>query len=104
MFGKDESGCIHPSEIQFVLQHLPSQLEPAEIEVRNMFRHFVIKSPEDSDFRVDCLAQEMIDIVDKNKDGKISYSEFRVMLGAIPLIIPQKLPTADKQDMKDKLE
>ena len=29
----------------------------------------------------------MIDIVDKNGDGKISYSEFRVMLGAMPLII-----------------
>ena len=42
----------------------------------------------------------MIDIVDKNKDGKISYSEFRVMLGAIPLIIPQQLPTTDKQVMK----
>ena len=30
---------------------------------------------------------EMIHTVDKNGDGKISYSEFRVMLGAIPLII-----------------
>ena len=29
----------------------------------------------------------MIRTVDKNRDGKISYSEFRVMLGAIPLII-----------------
>ena len=29
----------------------------------------------------------MIDTVDKNGDGKISYSEFRVMLGAMPLII-----------------
>ena len=31
--------------------------------------------------------EEMIKIVDKNGDGKISYSEFRVMLGAIPLLI-----------------
>ena len=30
---------------------------------------------------------EMIQVVDKNKDGKISYSEFRVMLGALPLVI-----------------
>ena len=30
---------------------------------------------------------EMIRTVDKNGDGKISYSEFRVMLGAIPLLI-----------------
>ena len=30
---------------------------------------------------------EMIANVDKNGDGKISYSEFRVMLGAIPLLL-----------------
>ena len=35
------------------MKHLPSELEIEEIE-------------------------EMIEIVDKNKDGKISYSEFRV--------------------------
>ena len=29
---------------------------------------------------------EMIHTVDKNGDGKISYSEFRVMMGAHPLI------------------
>ena len=29
----------------------------------------------------------MITIVDKNGDGKISYSEFRVMMGAFPLLI-----------------
>ena len=29
----------------------------------------------------------MIKTVDKNQDGKISYCEFRVMLGANPLII-----------------
>ena len=53
VFAKDEEGCIHPDEIKFVLKHLPSDLEIEEIE-------------------------EMIEIVDKNKDGKISYSEFRV--------------------------
>ena len=53
VFSKDEEGCIHPDEIKFVLKHLPSELEPEEIE-------------------------EMIEIVDRNKDGKISYSEFRV--------------------------
>ena len=31
---------------------------------------------------------EMIHTVDKNGDGKINYSEFRVMMGAHPLIIP----------------
>lgn len=29
----------------------------------------------------------MIETVDKNGDGKISYSEFRVMMGAIPLVM-----------------
>ena len=29
----------------------------------------------------------MIHTVDRNGDGKISYSEFRVMLGAIPLLM-----------------
>ena len=33
--------------------------------------------------------EEMINIVDRNGDGKISYSEFRVMLGAFPLLIPE---------------
>ena len=31
--------------------------------------------------------EQMIETVDKNGDGKISYSEFRVMMGAIPLVI-----------------
>ena len=53
VFSKDAEGCIHPDEIKFVLRHLPSQLDTEEI-------------------------QEMIDIVDKNNDGKINYSEFRV--------------------------
>ena len=30
---------------------------------------------------------EMIETVDKNGDGKISYSEFRVMMGGIPLVM-----------------
>ena len=58
MFGKDEEGCIHPDEIKFVLSALPSELEEEEI-------------------------QEMIEIVDRNQDGKISYSEFRVREGFV---------------------
>ena len=42
--------------------NLPLQIKPAEIE-------------------------RMIRTVDKNGDGKISYSEFRVMLGAMPLVL-----------------
>ena len=28
----------------------------------------------------------MMNIIDKNDDGKISFTEFRVMLGAVPLL------------------
>ena len=31
--------------------------------------------------------EDMVKMVDKNGDGKISYSEFRVILGAIPLLL-----------------
>ena len=66
----------------------------------------------------------MIEIVDKNKDGKISYSEFRVseneelslnreasnkeliqvMLGAIPLLIPESSTSSivDKERQKNQ--
>lgn len=62
MFSKDEDGCITPDELKFVLQNVPSKICLTEIE-------------------------EMISTVDKNGDGKISYSEFRVMLGGVPLIM-----------------
>ena len=71
VFSKDEEGCIPADEMmqdpmkqelclcnfvcRFVLQHLPGKIKPAEIE-------------------------EMIKTVDKNNDGKISYSEFRVKI------------------------
>ena len=29
---------------------------------------------------------EMMDMIDRNGDGKISYTEFRVMMGANPLL------------------
>jgi len=35
---------------------------------------------------------EMIETVDKNGDGKISFSEFRVMMGGFPLLIPDDPP------------
>ena len=62
VFSKDEEGCVPADELKFVLQNLPTKIKIAEIE-------------------------EMIETVDKNGDGKISYSEFRVMMGAIPLVI-----------------
>ena len=32
---------------------------------------------------------EMIATVDRNGDGKISFSEFRVMMGGFPLIVQE---------------
>ena len=56
-------GCIPADEMKFALMHLPGKITYKEID-------------------------EMIHTVDKNGDGKISFSEFRVMMGGIPLIIP----------------
>ena len=64
--------------IRFVLKHLPGQIKPIEVE-------------------------EMIKTVDKNRDGKISYSEFRVMLGGIPLVIPGN-PARNKKSIQDEEE
>ena len=63
VFSKDDEGCITAEELKFVLTHLPGKVTYKEID-------------------------EMIRTVDKNGDGKINYSEFRVMMGAHPLIIP----------------
>ena len=57
------SGCIPADEMKFVLMHLPGKITYKEID-------------------------EMIHTVDKNGDGKISFSEFRVMMGGIPLLLP----------------
>merc|ERR1712066_373784 len=66
VFSKDNEGCITAEEFKFVLTHLPGKVTYKEID-------------------------EMIKTVDKNGDGKINYSEFRVMMGAHPLIIPAPL-------------
>jgi len=63
VFSKDNEGCITAEELKFVLTHLPGKVTYKEID-------------------------EMIKTVDKNGDGKINYSEFRVMMGAPPLLIP----------------
>jgi len=63
VFSKDQEGCIPADELKFVLNHLPGKINHKEIE-------------------------DMIETVDRNGDGRISYSEFRVMMGGFPLIIP----------------
>ena len=52
MFSKDDSGCIPADEMKFALMNLPGNVTGQEID-------------------------EMIQTVDKNGDGKISFSEFR---------------------------
>merc|ERR1711953_748073 len=63
-FSKDDEGCIPADEMKYVLMHLPGKITYKEID-------------------------EMIHTVDKNGDGKISYSEFRVMMGGIPLLVQE---------------
>ena len=55
MFSKDNDGCVPAAEIRFVLQNLVGKIKLSKTEI-----------------------EEMIRTVDKNRDGKISYSEFRV--------------------------
>ena len=52
VFSKDEEGCIPADEMKFALMNLPGNVTGKEID-------------------------EMIETVDKNGDGKISFSEFR---------------------------
>merc|ERR1719474_1038493 len=76
-FSKDDDGCIPADELKFVMNHLPGKVASGEIE-------------------------DMIETVDRNKDGKISYSEFRVMMGGIPLLIhPTTTSTGPKPKQED---
>ena len=82
MFSKDDEGCIPPDELQFVLQNLPQKVRSVKQSEKqlntDMIKTTQIKFGE---------IKEMIETVDKNGDGKISYSEFRVMMGAVPLVM-----------------
>merc|ERR1711936_442060 len=75
VFSKDEEGCIPADEMKFVLMHLPGKVTYKEID-------------------------EMIETVDRNGDGKISFSEFRVMMGGFPLLVkdPVKKPTEEQKN------
>ena len=59
MFSKDEDGCITADEMKFVLSQVCSMEE----------------------------AEEMLNVVDRNGDGVISFSEFRCMMGANPILL-----------------
>jgi Ca2+-binding EF-hand superfamily protein len=59
VFSKDDEGCITMEEMKFVLCQLCTSDE----------------------------ADKIIDVVDRNGDGKISFSEFRCMMGANPILL-----------------
>ena len=79
------SGCIPADELKFVMNHLPGKVELLYVFIgvviihfsHDHFSHVVIS------IMMDQLAsgeiEDMIETVDRNKDGKISYSEFRVI-------------------------
>ena len=80
VFSKDDEGCITAEELKFVLTHLPGKVGQTKFpSTKNMLK---VTYKE---------IDEMIQTVDKNGDGKINYSEFRVMMGAHPLIMPGRL-------------
>ena len=59
VFSKDEDGCITADEMKFVLSQVCSMEE----------------------------AEQMMNVVDRNRDGVISFSEFRCMMGANPVML-----------------
>ena len=59
VFSKDEDGCITADEMKFVLSQVCSMEE----------------------------AEQMMNVVDRNGDGVISFSEFRCMMGANPILL-----------------
>ena len=59
VFSKDDDGCIPADEMKFVLSQVCSMEE----------------------------AEEMLNVVDRNGDGVISFSEFRCMMGANPILL-----------------
>jgi len=61
VFSKDNEGCIPAGEMRSVLSYLPGITQAA--------------------------IEQMIAKVDRDGDGRISYSEFRVMMGGHPLIV-----------------
>ena len=71
VFSKDDEGCITAEELKFVLTHLPGKVGQTELFFHQNLLKVTYKE-----------IDEMIQTVDKNGDGKINYSEFRVMMGA----------------------
>ena len=79
VFFKDDTGCIPADELKFILRSL--NVSQYTVHVRHSPYHPLTLQIKPAEI------ERMIRTVDKNGDGKISYSEFRVMLGAVPLVL-----------------
>ena len=77
MFSKDENGCITADEMKFVLSQVI--ISQDDIESLRLYPSLQVCSMEE--------AEEMMRVVDRNGDGVISFSEFRCMMGANPIIL-----------------
>ena len=77
MFSKDENGCITADEMKFVLSQVI--ISQDDIESLRLCLSLQVCSMEE--------AEEMMRVVDRNGDGVISFSEFRCMMGANPIIL-----------------
>ena len=74
VFSKNDEGCIPADEMKFVL----SQICSVQVQL------LLLITTSDS---LDQEAQQMLEVVDRNGDGVISYSEFRCMMGANPILL-----------------
>ena len=85
MFSKDDEGCIPAEEMKFVL----SQVRILTMAIMVMMMMMIGDSVEDINVQVCSMdeAEEMLAVVDRNGDGVISYSEFRCMMGANPILL-----------------
>ena len=77
VFSKDENGCITADEMKFVLSQVI--ISQDDIESLRLCLSLQVCSMEE--------AEEMMRVVDRNGDGVISFSEFRCMMGANPIIL-----------------
>ena len=87
MFSKDDEGCIPAEEMKFVLSQV--RILNMAIMVMMMMMMMIGDSVEDINVQVCSMdeAEEMLAVVDRNGDGVISYSEFRCMMGANPILL-----------------
>ena len=79
MFSKDETGCITADEMKFVLSQVRHTALALRGNTDKLTMVVQVCSMEE--------AEEMMNVVDRNGDGVISFSEFRCMMGANPVML-----------------